>query len=119
MIASSSHILVPASSLGQVALAAVVAVIVLGHAHAAEAAGLRARSLQSLDGAILHAVIAKHHLGRLLALVLLLLGLRVLLLLLLLAAAAAQAQHQVQRRLFLNVIVAQRAPIFQLLSRKY
>jgi len=39
-------------------------------------------------------------------------------LLLALLATTAQAQHQVQRRLLLDVVVAQRAAIFKLLAGK-
>ena len=70
--------------------------------------------IESMEACI-HLVVLEHCELDLLLLVLGLLGSRVVLLLALLAATT-QTQHEVERRLLLDVVVAQRATILKLLA---
>eukprot|EP01061_Rhynchopus_euleeides_P016682 TRINITY_DN279_c0_g1_i2.p1 TRINITY_DN279_c0_g1~~TRINITY_DN279_c0_g1_i2.p1 ORF type:complete len:221 (-),score=29.21 TRINITY_DN279_c0_g1_i2:215-877(-) len=100
---------------GQVALAAVLAVLVGSHEDAGTAVGVGALHLRALDLALtVHLVVLQGSQRHLLVLVRVLLRLGVVLLLLLLATTT-QTQHQVQRALLLDVVVSEGAPVLQLL----
>jgi hypothetical protein len=102
---------------GEAALAAVVAVEVVGHEGAGAAVGVGALLAEAghLAGGVVHLVELEEGELHLSVLVLDLLGLGVRLLLALLGAAA-EAEHQVQGRLLLDVVVGQGAPVLQLLA---
>jgi len=90
---------------------------VVGHEDPGAALGVGALLAEAGDlaGGVVHLVELEHGELHLLVLVLDLLGLGVRLLLALLGASP-QAEHQVQRRLLLDVVVGQGAPILQLLA---
>jgi hypothetical protein len=102
----------------EVAAAAVLAVVHGGHEDTGTAVVLGALAAEALDLAVAVdlVVLEDGQLG-LLALVLDLLGRGVDLLLALLAAAA-EAQDQVERGLLLDVVVGERAAVFELLARE-
>merc|ERR1711875_168889 len=103
---------------GSTALAAVLPVSVARHEHASTALGVGALATQASDLAVLvNLVVFEHGQLGLLLLVLVLLGGGVVLLLPLLGATT-QTQHEVQGRLLLDVVVAQRATVLQLLASK-
>lgn len=102
-----------------VALAAVLAVTVLGHEDTGSTALSMALLAKTGNLAIsTNLVILENRQRDLSALMLDLLGGGVGLLLLFLGTTA-QTKDQVQRRLLLDVVVAQSAALFQLLARKY
>uniref|UniRef100_J3M467 Uncharacterized protein n=1 Tax=Oryza brachyantha TaxID=4533 RepID=J3M467_ORYBR len=102
---------------GEAALAAVVAVEVVGHegAGAAVVVGALLAEAGDLAGGVVDLVELEHGELDLLVLVLLLLGLGVGLLLALLGAAA-EAEHQVEGRLLLDVVVGEGAAVLELLA---
>merc|ERR1712141_621787 len=99
---------------GSTALAAVLPVSVARHEHASTALGVSALATQASDLAVLvNLVVLEHGQLGLLLLVLVLLGGGVVLPL---PGATTQTQHEMQGRLLLDVVVAQRATILQLLA---
>ena len=89
----------------------------VGHEGPGAAVGVGALLAEAGDlaGGVVHLVELEHGELHLLVLVLDLLGLGVCLLLALLGAPA-EAEHQVQRRLLLDVVVGEGAPVLQLLA---
>jgi hypothetical protein len=102
---------------GEAALAAVVAVEVVGHEGAGAAVGVGALLAEAghLAGGVVHLVELEEGELDLLVLVLDLLGLGVRLLLALLGAAA-EAEHQVESGLLLDVVVGEGAAVLELLA---
>ena len=111
-----SRLFAVVKDVGQVALPAVLPVVHRRHEHAGTARLGRALSPQTLNLAIaIDLVVLEHGQLGLLPLVLDLLRGAVDLLLALLGAAA-QAQDEVQRGLLLDVVVGERAAVFELLA---
>jgi hypothetical protein len=112
----SNRLLGLVENIGEVALAAVLAVVHRGHENTGTALLGGALASKTLNLAVtVHLVVLEHSQLGLLALVLDLLGGGVNLLLALLATTT-QAQHQVQSRLLLNVVVGESAAVFELLA---
>jgi hypothetical protein len=103
--------------IGEAALAAVVAVEVVGHedARAALCVGALLAEAGHLACGVVHLIELQHGELHLLVLVLDLLGLGVRLLLTLLGATA-EAEHQVEGGLLLNVVVGEGATVLELLA---
>jgi hypothetical protein len=102
---------------GEAALAAVVAVEVVGHEDTRTALGVGALLAEAghLAGGVVHLVELQHCELHLLVLVLDLLGLGVRLLLALLGATS-EAEHQVEGGLLLDVVVGEGAAVLELLA---
>ena len=112
------HLLRLVEDVGQVAAAAILAVVHGSHENTSAALGLRALTPKTLNLAIaVNLVVLKHSQLRLLALVLDLFGGSVHLLLALFSAST-QAENEVKGRLLLDVVVRESTAVLELLSSK-